>query len=695
MHACLADIVSSITGSGVALTPAAVSGIANALSAMGGAAASNAATQTATARAAAASAGSRSASVRSAGRSGTVLRSDATTRSAALATTCTLLTRVVHVLDSLTKAQLSAMVVPGEQPSTLSTSNIKAYTALDAASDTAARLLSQATTVSGAITSVAPLPAAALAAAVSASPDGLASGVGVSFYDLAFDPWDCGSSNASAVTRMALSSSTGDELKVHHLEQLITFELAAPAADVASEALFCAWWDADLGVYSTAGCVALPNPAPVDVALAFSGDLIGGLERAWSASGPLFDGCAAEFLDCATAQPGTALLPDPEDEVATPGVGCMPGSNDVLRVYTGASCAARKPGNAADCYWDALTQAFAGDGCVLGSTLKAGATHLTDFTAFHMPRAPLALPSQRVADVLSPAGITTLWTRLRWMVVTVGSAALLTTLFAAAVHFIVDRRVAKAALAAVQTRRLGFSRKPGGVWTWMLSSRTNTQRGNDADPGPLAALAALAGVPPARLRLAIPEELLSGSLAAVLGRRAARAAARAAASAPKPTPSRRGRRSTGPLPRSVRPPALDVSAATLQLVDADASGNTLPSPDSPTYDEPPSPSVRASRCPRPWRGSTLDCEASGLEAETLASTAIVFAFLSARRLIPPGELAKRRAAAAAYFIGEEERATDAGALGVYEFDDLSSRPFRPFLALFLLALFACAHLTAF
>jgi hypothetical protein len=663
------DIVSSITGSGVALTPAAVAGIANALSALGGAAASTAATQTATARAAAAA--SRSASTRSAGRSGSLLRSDASTRTAALTTTCTLLTRVVHVLDSLTKAQLSGMVVPGEQASTLSTSNIKAYTALDAVADTSARLFTQPTTVAGAITSFAPLSAAALAAALAAAPDGLATGVGVSFYDLAFDPWDCGSSNSSAVTRMALSSSTGNELNVNHLEELITFELAAPAADVASEALFCAWWDADLGVYSTAGCVALPNPAPVDAVLAFSGDLSGALERAWTASGPLFDGCAAEFLDCASAPADAVLLPDPEDAVGTPGIGCMPGSNDVLRVYSGAACAARKPGNAADCYWDALTQAFAGDGCVLASTLKAGATHLTDFTAFHMPRSPLALPSQRVADVLSPAGITTLWTRLRWMVVTVGSAALLTTVFAAAVHFIIDRRVTKAALTAVQTRRLGFSRKPGGVWTWMLSSRTQTQTGKDTDPGPLAALAALAGVPPARLRLAIPEELLSGSLAAVLGRRAARAAARAAAAAPKPTPPRRGRRSLGPLPRSVRPPALDVSAATLQLMgDDDAQGNMLPSPDSPTYDEPPSPSVRASRCPRPWRGSTLDCEASGLEAETLASTALVFAFLSARRLIPPGELAKRRSAAAAYFIGEEERATDAGALGVFDFEDL-------------------------
>jgi hypothetical protein len=669
------DIMSSVTGSGVTLSPAAVNGIGNALSSLSGAALSSAN-----------AAGARGGSTKSAGtRSGRLsAASQATTRSAAATRSCAMLAKVVDVLDSLTSSQLSRMAVPGETPSLLSTANIKAYTALDDFSDANARLFQANTTVLGALASFAPLDASQLADAAAASVDGLAGGVSVSFYELAFDPWTCGATNSSSTARMSLADAAGNALHVNHLEDLITFSMAAPPADEvdpASEALYCAWWNDVLGEYSTDGCVTLPNPSPDGVSLTFTGDLSGpGMKRAWNASGAMFADCTLEFLDCGSAPEGQIIFLDPSDVYATPGVKCQPGSKEVLRLYTGHDCLARQANNSARCFWDAETQAFAGEGCILSPFVRAGATHLTDFMAFHMPRSPLAMPhnSMSLKEMLSPAGISTLWTRLRWMLVTVGGAALLTVLAAMVVHVIIDKRASAAALAAVQRRRLGFARKAGGVWTWTLSPRT--QAVNDTDPGSLAALAELAGVPPARLRMAVPEELLSGSLAAVLGRRAAAAAARAAASAHKgqPVVARRSRMSASlPLPRTVRPAPLDVSNAALQLVDEngvdDDSPSTAMGRDGYAYvPEPPSPSVRPSMVPRPWRASlTSDCEgAAGLQAETLASTALVFAFLSARRLVPPGELAKRRAAAAAYFIGEEERASDAGALGVFDFDDL-------------------------
>jgi len=679
------DIVGACASSTVPLSPATQKGIANALSALGGAALA----------AVPKDIGKRSATV-TASAGATTQRSSrlASTRTAQTAASCTVLERVVHVLEALTAGQLSGMSVPGEFPATLVTANIKSYAALDVPTSDA-RLFTVATTADGAGGSVHPLPSNALDAAKASSVDGFAStGVAVTFFELAFDPWDCGASNSTAVTRLALSSG-GTEVAVNRLQDLVRFSLPVPPSVDYAEEVRCAWWNRALGEYSTEGCVALPNPAPPNTVLAFTGVPGAPLARAWSAAGPMFDNCSLVFLDCATARSGDApVWPDPAPEPVVPGVSCLPGRTDTLRVYTGADCGAWQPGDGSGCYWNATEQAFAGNGCALQQRLQAAATHLTDFTAFHVPRQPLAWPvwpqaaggGGNATEAVRRAEALQLWSRLRWLMAITGGAALSTVLTAAATHLLVDRPACAEALAMLTTKRLGFAKKLGGVWTWRLGVTTyGGAPSNGADDlGPLAELAALARVPVARLRCAIPEELIAGTLASVLGRKAALAAAEAAKagaakSAAAAPPARAPRISS----LILRPAGLELPSRPLD--GRQGRGSESLSPGGAPRDSTSSrrgPSIpRASMCPRPWRASSSreDAEAAASDADTLASTALVFALLAALRLVAPQELAKRRAAAAAFFVGAEEAAVDAGALGVFEFEDLV-RKFTTLLA---------------
>lgn len=85
-------------------------------------------------------------------------------------------------------------------------------------------------------------------------------------------------------------------------------------------------------------------------------------------------------------------------------------------------------------------------------------------------------------------------------------------LFAAAA-FALDRRHDNAKRSGLFRAELGFRQHAGGAWTWSApQGKVDGAMGRNA--GPFTALARLVGVPPVRLRAAIPEELLPGSLRA-------------------------------------------------------------------------------------------------------------------------------------------------------------------------------------
>jgi hypothetical protein len=196
--------------------------------------------------------------------------------------------------------------VAGEQPAQIISPAIKVAVQLDDAASPASRLFSQALTAAGANSSFDPLPVA-VAAAVAAS-GGNSSLVRSSFYALAFDPYTAGRGNVSGITRLALSSGNAS-VAVSNLSVPITFTLPRAALQPgAAQQAACAFWDAAAGAYSTAGCFALPNPAPRGHNLSFT-TLPGnrtaaatdaGLAAGWTISGPLYApaSCSMLLLDC-------------------------------------------------------------------------------------------------------------------------------------------------------------------------------------------------------------------------------------------------------------------------------------------------------------------------------------------------------------------------------------------------------------
>jgi len=637
---------------------------------------------------------------------------DLSLRAAALAQSCSVLSGVLSVLDSLTGAQRAALTVPGQAAVTLSTATLSTYVALDDWTQPGSRLFTAATSAPGAAASVAPLPSAAM----QAFPAG--SSVAVAFYSLSFDPYTCGgAANTSAVTRMALSASAAaagwSPLQLAQLSQPILMSLPTPAAASPTDVLHCVWWDPQLGRYDTEGCVSLPNPAPPNATLSW---LDGASPPAWAAAGPLFDNCTEAFLDCASApagafsplppallrstdsrrgapSSGAALFPDPSSP-AVPGVACAPGSTRLLRVFSGVDCAAWAPPADDGCGWSAAEQAFVGGGCLLSPLLSVASTHLTDFAAAHAPRVAVAvtvwpptppappappppLPAPAAAQSPAPSPpppppfppapaaaaepqslSQSLRARaLRAMRSGPGSATLAATiplLLPLLAYLCLDSPAASRALAQLKTRRLGFQSAPGGAWLWRLGDGGVAAPPGSAvaDPGPLAELAQLARLPLARLRMALPEELIDGSLAAALGKRLG-------GGGPAP-------RSSTLLPRRATAPAAAEPPPAVNPVRVRprrrSSGHGPSSPTLPSSPAPPaspaSPAPRASICARlPWqpRGSCsfddAEAAAAGAQAaaDTLPSTALVLALCRSRHLLPAARLARAEARAEAHF----------------------------------------------
>ena len=249
-------------------------------------------------------------------------------------------------------------------------------------------------TAPGAPCSFNPLPAAATAGAVGF--------LQTTFINLAFDPYatavEADSAGRGSVTRLELRHQGGTgggwvPLPVANLTDLVKFTQPAPgtlAGGGGGLQAACVFWDAALGGYSSAGCVALPSPLPPGVAAQWVSGFnasagVAALGRAWnftseSWSGPLLSGCTEATLDCSDpSQAGVRVFLNPQAPLQPRGaISCGGAAARTLRVFHGAACALWDPFNDADCFWNATAQASAtmrSDGGGGGSGQRPGFTH--------------------------------------------------------------------------------------------------------------------------------------------------------------------------------------------------------------------------------------------------------------------------------------------------------------------------------
>ncbi|KAK3266870.1 hypothetical protein CYMTET_24540 [Cymbomonas tetramitiformis] len=202
----------------------------------------------------------------------------------------------------------------------------------------------------------------------------------------------------SSVTSIVVSAAGGGDMaEVQDLSEAIVFTLAltpverpgsgsAPGSEGLEGRVLCAFYNHSLGVYDSAGCTQLPNPAPANVELVWKTRQVslleGGLETAWTIAvegeagnysltgGALTAGCVETF---------NASYPEYD------------GADAGLRKYVsesaeaGASCLLASPQNVFGCWWNWTHQIFSGPACVAAPAQECFCTHLTDFKAIQEP----------------------------------------------------------------------------------------------------------------------------------------------------------------------------------------------------------------------------------------------------------------------------------------------------------------------
>ncbi|KAK3237745.1 hypothetical protein CYMTET_52199, partial [Cymbomonas tetramitiformis] len=189
------------------------------------------------------------------------------------------------------------------------------------------------------------------------------------------------------VTGITIQDSvTGTVLEIDSLEEALRVTLPAPpgvslldSSAAAPPPLGCSWWDDALQTYSTAGCAALPNPAPSGAQLYWHETVVSmlgdELARGWSiGNSSQMAGCTVEygpaFPKYAGADAGRRKYLDSlrRDEHAGGGGGKEGRGCDVARVN-----------NSVRCWWVWELGAFKGPGCEHAATVECLCTHLTDF----------------------------------------------------------------------------------------------------------------------------------------------------------------------------------------------------------------------------------------------------------------------------------------------------------------------------
>jgi hypothetical protein len=281
-------------------------------------------------------------------------------------------------------------------------------------------LFSQNLTAPGSNSSFAPLPAALFAGA-----GDLSAGVRTQFASLTFDPYATTyDPNSKGVTRLAFTTTSGDDIVVANLATPVKFSMPALASLADGVKASCEFYDTAARNYSTVGCVGIPDPAPANHVLewvpGFTVSTDAEMAAAWNISGPLVDGnCSFQLLDCSLPNP-PVVFPNPAKPFLVPGVACDKTIDTLPKlVFVGSRCRLIDPNNEERCSWDNSKQAFVGPGCVAsGEPVQCACRHRAsaplrlrllrcDFSdtrgcasaQSRTLRAPPSLPSQRAASL--------------------------------------------------------------------------------------------------------------------------------------------------------------------------------------------------------------------------------------------------------------------------------------------------------
>jgi hypothetical protein len=512
------------------------------------------------------------------------------------------LTGVVSALDTLASAMLNNISTVGTASVTSPLVNMTVG------------LIAPATASSAAIAAITgaafdPLPADTFAGLV--APGEL---VRLQYTSLGFNPY-AGTRAGSGVVSLSFAKEDGTPLPVANLSAPITFSMPPPTG---ADPVTCQWWDARADAYSTVGTFALPSPRPASHVFSWApnasvenGDF---LAESWQVAGPLTAGCQEMVLDCRSGRDFyESIALDPFDVAGQALIFCG-AIKQRLRVFYGAQCAMWQPGNAYACHWDAASQSFNGTGCVAATTTQCATLHLTTFASTSAPRIAVAsasdltdinpadLTSVRAPEMLVPARLRVLTSprylplqKLRMLFgVVIGLFGLMHV--GALVGRVQDGTEQSSTMAQLRSRSLGFAAQKGGAWAWRCTQDAVSAE-RQGNSGSLVELARLIGMPYIRLRAAIPEALLPGSVAAATGCAAGLSAAHVLTGTGK------------------------AAANSHKDVESDAS----------TEDD---------------------------DAVTLTSTALVYALMSMRCLVAEGELERQLALSCAHFasIGADDAA---------------------------------------
>ena len=583
---------------------------------------------------------------------------------------------VLSVLNSLAVSQAAGMAVPGQAPATVATPTIQMAVSLD--EPDSSRLFTEPLTAPGSNSTFDPLPTNALAAA-GGSP------VTSVFLSLSFDVHaDTASINDGGVTQLSFTNvDTGEPVPMFDLSSPVLFTM--PASTLADEQhATCGWWDGAKRAYSSAGCASLPSPYPLGHQLFFSSGFVvtspASLAAAWNISGPLLSGCQMAHLDCSNATQRTS------GKVQLDGAGtltCGNSSDTIVRAFTGSTCALRHTTNSsAPCFFNVTAQTFSGIGCVASPLTRCACTHLTDpiGASQHFSSSPrVNIPVASFADMmnLNPVALVTQLKILFIVVVSLfGSLHI-----GAIIAFVMDRREKAAVAERLSDPSCGFRIASDGTFLWRFSLDPLAKE--VASPtGPAVELSALLGIPFARLRAALPDEMCSTDFSAALGRRHGFSAAGMALwrDLHRKLLSSSGRRSSS---------GKTLSHMSMTLGEEDNTGDSDMSPrfHSPSNSSyiarlnlrtqeptrfmgletflaaetvPRSTSLLADGTLYKRRSSSVLLEAETLELkppafdiytarEELVGTAIVIAFLQITQLLPVVEISRMRGAASSYF----------------------------------------------
>jgi len=240
----------------------------------------------------------------------------------------------------------------------------------------------------------------------------------------------------------------------------------------------------------------------------------------------------------------------------------------------------------------------------------------------------------------------------------------------AAVAFVMDMQHRRYTVGRIKTPDMGFLELPDGTWLWSFT-QDELDRAVAAPSGSAVNFIALFGFPFIRLRCALPEELLRGSIGQALGRRLGLSAGGLSDSKEEHHHTfAQLRRNSSSLLSSQGPSTprssfygllMPARSSLVTLVPVTATNLSLVSVDLPTCGEGGSPEY-SSETPRPrmstarasfTRLSSARFSLTDMSAETseLTGSALAFAYLASQRAMPYDELNARLAATARHFKG--------------------------------------------